>query len=301
MHSWATLLLPYIEQENVYRLFDVSYNPFTGGPSGTPDPAYRTAQLHVKSRGRAYDDPAQPSLNGVPQYIGAARTKIKTYQCPSTPVGPESRDPVDQFGPIDYMAIALTDIEARTNGPVPQGHRSSDITQRVLGAMTCDGRKVVNIADGSSNTILVIEDAGRSHPQVTSFGALSSSNRFSNMMSPLLPMNPPYAGSGPGRRVFAWVDADACTNGVSGPSNATPTAARIAKVNNHSSPIGGPAGCPWSTNNCGPNDEPFSFHSGIVQAVMADGSVRAIRDSIDPLTLKWVSGAEDGQVIGGLE
>ena len=44
------------------------------------------------------------------------------------------------------------------------------------------------------------------------------------------------------------------------------------------------------------NDEAFSFHSGGVNAVMGDGSVRFIRDSIDALTLRYLVAATDGKV-----
>jgi prepilin-type N-terminal cleavage/methylation domain-containing protein/prepilin-type processing-associated H-X9-DG protein len=278
VHGWATLILPYIEQDNVYRLFDTSYNHFG-------DANYRNTTLHPKSRGRAYDDSALPSG------FTAGQTKIKTYICPSTPIGNDARDPVNSLGGIDYMAIALTDIISNpANGTV--GTRGG-IADRVYGAMNCDGRPIIGITDGSTNTLLFIEDTGRAHPQVGTFGANASSGRLSAMLSPANAMALPASGA---RRVFAWVDADAATNGVSGPNNST--GSKIAKINNNASPIGGPVGvCPWSTNNCGPNDEPFAFHSGGVNATMGDGSVRFIRDSIDALVLKFISGADDGQIV----
>jgi prepilin-type processing-associated H-X9-DG protein len=98
-----------------------------------------------------------------------------------------------------------------------------------------------------------------------------------------------------GRRVFAWADADAVANGFSGPSNAAGGPAnRIAKVNNYATPVGGPPECRWSVNNCGPNDEPFSFHQGGVMAVFGDGSVRFIRDGLDTLVYKALACADDG-------
>ncbi|MFO0798429.1 MAG: DUF1559 domain-containing protein [Gemmataceae bacterium] len=278
VHGWSTQILPYIEQNAVYNQFDVTYNSLADTAN------YRVASLHAKSKGRAYDDANYPSG------FLAAQTKIKTYVCPSTPIGNESRDPVNSLGGIDYMACALSDIISNpANGTV--GTRGG-IPDRVYGAMTCDGRTIVGITDGSSNTILLIEDAGRAHPSVGTFGANASSGRLSAMNSPANPMTLPATGA---RRVFAWADADAATNGVSGPSNST--GSRVAKVNNNPSPIGGPTTCPWSTNNCGPNDEPFSFHTGGVMAAMGDGSVRFIRDSVDALVLKFAVGADDGQVV----
>ena len=160
-----------------------------------------------------------------------------------------------------------------------------------MGPLTPEGTKIPQILDGSTNTILVVEDAGRAHFAVSTFGAGSS--RSSPVASP--GHSTPGDGlAGNARRVYAWADPDAATNGFSGPSKSLGD--RTAKINNNNSIIGGPTACRWSVNNCGPNDEPFAFHTGLVQAVMCDGSVRTIRESIDGLVIKAAVGATDGTV-----
>jgi prepilin-type N-terminal cleavage/methylation domain-containing protein/prepilin-type processing-associated H-X9-DG protein len=299
IHSTPTLLLPYVEQDNVYKLFNHDANALTvygatlsGGIWTTPS----GAQLHAKARGLAYTDSSHPAGQR------AAKTFIKTYVCPSTPVGPSGRDSVHGYGPIDYMFIAITDIDERPTSPTykartPTSPPADWLSQVRQGMLTCDGRSIGAVPDGTSNTVMVFEDASRSHPSLALFGAYSS--RTSPVQNPADPIDG-QSGSGMtfpnGRRVFAWADPDAATNGVSGPSNADlPQSNRIAKINNHPAPVGGPGICPWSRNNCGPNDEPFSFHQGGVNACMGDGSVRFIRDGIDALVLKAIVGASDGQ------
>jgi prepilin-type processing-associated H-X9-DG protein len=144
-------------------------------------------------------------------------------------------------------------------------------------------------------TILWIEDAGRSHPDVSTFGAYSTRN--TPVSGAADPIN--NASGANGRRAFAWADADAVSNGYSGPSNAISPGSRVAKINNYVTPHGGPPECRWSVNNCGPNDEPFGFHPGGVNATMGDGSVQFLADDVDGIIVKWLVGAQDGEVVSG--
>jgi len=297
IHSTATMLLPYIEQTSLYQMFDTETNaisaynatPATGGyatPSG--------ALLHPLARGLAYNDPRHPSGQA------AARTLVKTFVCPSTPLRPSDRDPAHGYGPFDYMFAAVSDIDARA-GSGTYGMRTSTsdaqyLSQVVAGMLGCDASHGLrNVTDGMSNTIMILEDAGRSHPAVAKIGAYSS--RTSPVNGPVDPIEG-KGGSGStianGRRVYAWADADAVTNGVSGPSNAIAPHSRVARVNNAASPFGGPATCPWDLNNCGPNDEPFSFHTGGINIAVGDGSCRFLSETVDAIVLKSLVGASEG-------
>jgi prepilin-type N-terminal cleavage/methylation domain-containing protein/prepilin-type processing-associated H-X9-DG protein len=293
IHSTATMILPFIEETSTYNKFDVNYDVSNYG--GTVDATgARTlpsgALLHAKAKGRAYDDAAHP------QSQEAAKTKINAFLCPSVAGGP--RDPVSGYGGFDYMFTALSDVNSSgvggTRGERQLGGPSGADWKRevVEGCLNCADRGYERVKDGSSKTILAMEDAGRAHPNVAQYGARSSRNAVTGSSQADGPI--PRDGSGNGaRRVFAWADPDACTNGYSGPHQST--ASKQARINNHSTPVGGPPECLWSLNNCGPNDEPFSFHPGGVNIVMGDGSVRFLTESVDGVAVKWLVGANDAQ------
>ena len=286
-HSFGTQLLPYIEQEVVYKMFDHSTQIFPGGTAITGYAAYAgTSGLHLSSRGRDYDDPAQPSG------WTAAKTVINTFVCPSVPMPPIARGVGDSeaLGPVDYMVAVVSDVNDTTLERGGNADKAMGMLGLNQGPNSC--------TDGLSNTIMVIEDAGRAYTTVARFGAASS--RTSPLSTPvhsaagLTGAGAALAGA---RRVYAWADPDAFANGFSGPSNSTATGGKIARINNNATPTGGPSTCLWSVNNCGPNDEPFSFHGGGVNATMGDGSVRFIKETVNPITLKYAIGATDGKPV----
>jgi prepilin-type processing-associated H-X9-DG protein len=294
IHSTATMILPHIEQQAVYDMFDHDTDPiaaYSATPSGTGFKTPTGCILHAKARGRNYDDPANP--NGQL----AAKSKIDSFICPSVPIGNIERDPVHSYGGIDYMVLALSDVDARPGATygmrtTPSGSPEW-LSQVVAPYLDCEGGGIGRVTDGTTHTIMWIEDAGRAHPDVDIHGAYST--RFTPVPSAADPIN--MSSGANGRRVFAWADADAVSNGFSGPSNAVSPASKVAQLNNYSNPYGGPAECRWSVNNCGPNDEPFAFHSGGVNATMGDGSVRFLSENIDGVVVKWMVGAEDGETI----
>ena len=283
--SPATAILPYIDQANVYNLMEHNLQYASMAAAG-----YTMTQIHPTAKGAIYNDPNYPNT------VAAAKTQIPVFICPSTPIGATGRSP-DGFGAFDYMFIAVTDIEDGSGGTAdsPIGTRPLGSAQRVVmtrqGHLSCEnGWGFANVTDGTSNTILCIEDAGRAHPSIAIFGSQSA------RPSPIAEGPAWTGGASGGRRMYAWADPDCTTNGLSGPSNST--GSRLAKVNNNSNPTGGPATCAWSVNNCGPNDEPFSFHTGGCHAAMGDGSVRFLSENMDTLTLKYIAGAQDGKVTG---
>jgi len=251
LHSTFTYLLPYVEQENVYRLIDLNFS---------------------------YNDRRRPS-NQV-----AAKTEIKTFLCPSNAL--YRRDPYG-YGGCDYMPTAATDIDPAT------GWRNTDT--RRLGALQFPATTILSILDGTSHTIALAEDTGRNHESIYPF--TTSQYPDPVIVAGWHPL-PPDLPTASGNRAFnRWAEPDT-GNGISGPPNNV-GGLKSPVINNNSRPFLGPPDCPWIRNNCGPNDEIFSFHPGGAQAVFCDGSVRFLRESISPVVLRHLVTADEGVPLSG--
>ncbi len=284
--STPTLLLPFIEQANAYNMME---HKLTFAEMSTAPYNYNMTTIHKNALGAVYHDPNFPNT------VAAAKTHIPAFICPSTPVDAGTRSP-DGYGVWDYMFISVSDVEEDAGQTDPVGTRPTTSARRVAmtkqGFLSCERNwGFGNVTDGTSNTILCIEDAGRAHPNAGQFASLST-------RPAVIPTDTVAwtGGATGGRRMYAWADPDSSTNGLSGPSNALSPASRLMGINGYRTPMGGPPECRWTQNNCGPNDEPFSWHIGGCQAVMGDGSVKFLSENMDTMTLKWLAASQDGRV-----
>ena len=103
------------------------------------------------------------------------------------------------------------------------------------------------------------------------------------------------------RAINRWAEPEN-GNGVSGPPTGDPGSPLFANkpgpyVNQNATPVGGPTTCPWSTNNCGPNDELFSSHPGGVNVLFLDGHVQFLRDAVSGRNLRYLCDPADGQTV----
>jgi prepilin-type N-terminal cleavage/methylation domain-containing protein/prepilin-type processing-associated H-X9-DG protein len=117
--SWPPFILPYIEQDAIYRLY------------------------HFEVR---WDDKSaiyNPTNNDI------SKMKISTFVCPSNPVSTFDR------APLDYPAAN----QVVTNNPLIVPTPPNDST--FVGILGKDvRRRITEISDGTSNTLLLAEDAG---------------------------------------------------------------------------------------------------------------------------------------------
>ena len=261
--STFTSMLPFIDQGPLYNNFNFM--------------AHYTSPLNRDGTGKPF-----------------AAAKITAYLCPSNAVN--AADTLG-YGVCDYMPLAYVDLAAPGNaaGVIP-GLRNP-CTAGSIGsckdtAFGLFGNSIGSITDGSSNTIGIIEDAGRPSLQVV--GSVYSPSQIVGG-APLTIDTTQLCGGGTTLCPNRWADADS-GQGVSGPPNAVTQP--IGIINQNSTPYGGPTSCPWTVNNCGPNAEPFSLHTGGCHALLCDGSIRFISQNIDTQIVRRLADRADGEVIG---
>ncbi|OWK37736.1 DUF1559 domain-containing protein [Fimbriiglobus ruber] len=200
----------------------------------------------------------------VATHAGAFKNVIKTFICPSYPY--EAKDS-QGYGYVHYGATVYTDISQTT------GLRDK-VNARVRGALDNIQNPISSITDGTSNTIMIGEDAARRENYVTNPA----------YTDPAVSAGVANDGSFGTRRFWRWGEQDSGF-GVSGDPllNTSSTSFKIINNNNTSPGTDGPTTCNWlTTNNCGTNDELFSFHTGGAMVVFCDGHVAFLRDSMQP-------------------
>ncbi|MEJ7592603.1 MAG: DUF1559 domain-containing protein [Planctomycetaceae bacterium] len=256
--SLYVAILPFVEQANIYSQWNMNFH---------------------------YTNAANAPL---------AKKIVPGYVCPSNAI-----TQIDSlgYGTSDYMPIAYTDIDPITgarNGLTVGVTLNAD-SNGALGAC----RKMADSTDGTSNTILVIEDAGRKtgasgKADITSVRYIGGSRGYDSTQLYAAPDVAPGVPGGNFSAPNRWADTDG-GSGVSGAAN-YPTDTKI--INNNATPKDGPASCRWNVNNCGPNDEPFSQHTGGCQAVLGDGSVRFLSENLDRHIMRKLCNPQDGEVLG---
>ena len=218
-HGWGQYLLPYIEQDNLYKQYDFN---------------------------KDWRDPANQPIT---------KTPIKIFLCPSSP-DPQRLDTFTSDGftnwqssPSDYAidnGISALPIQQGFIPPQAIQYTGALIPSAAIFNFTppplffyshFEPQKLASVLDGLSNTMFFTEDAGR--PQRWQKGRL---------------VNGRSSGAG-------WADHDNeyWTDGYLLDGSAS----------------GGP--CPMNCNN---NNEAYSFHSGGMNTLYGDGSVRFLKDSM---------------------
>lgn len=258
-HSAFTYMLPYIEQDVIYQMIDLNQ--------------YYNANSASK-----------------PNHVVAFKQVIKTYLCPSYPFEP--KDPLG-YGYTNYGATVYTDIVVRPGqGGTSVGVGLRDkVNARQRGAMDNLPISSTGITDGTSNTMLIAEDAARRDGYLTNPAYIDPAKQLGIAVD--------SGTSVATRRFWRWAEQDTGF-GVSGDPMLNTMTANFKVINNNATSPGtdGPTTCNWKlTNNCGPNDEIFSFHTGGANVLFADGHVAFLSDTISPVVVATLVSRMGGEPV----
>ena len=135
-HGWIVRILPYIELDNLHKLYHFEVN---------------------------WDDPLNDSTNPAINPNQLNQYRIKLTQCPSAPT---KRVGSNQRGPTDYSAINIFQHAGDDYTPYTreEQYNNTGVLANVnvpAGGHDTSGYRVADVLDGASNTIMVAEDAGR--------------------------------------------------------------------------------------------------------------------------------------------
>jgi prepilin-type N-terminal cleavage/methylation domain-containing protein/prepilin-type processing-associated H-X9-DG protein len=257
--TWCLLILPYAEQDNVYKLWDIRLKYAAQAP--------QAQQAQVKT----FYCPSRRS----PSPLSAAET---FDSADATAVPPwDSSGGQFRFSAANNPAGAMTDYAAcvgdfrgapnnpstprwfavDANGAMVLATSSvagSGLTARVDAFR--GGTNIAAITDGTSNTFL----AGEKHVPQGALGRLKAGD------------GPAFSG--------AWTSYSGRVAGIEDPLGQGPQ--------DISRSISGDG---WWARKFG------SWHTGVCQFVFCDGSVRAVKTSVDTTSLRRMAVRNDGEVV----
>jgi prepilin-type N-terminal cleavage/methylation domain-containing protein len=286
--GWATMLLPQIDQGNLFNSIGSANASFTSGLQGlttaavTPNtvtkaiPAFRCPTdigtdgfglTSVEANGTATAVNGTSIVLGRANYVGVCGTDPAW-----TPATDATYTPTNL---INTAGFAIGAIGYYTNTTVPTGANAlSVLTSKFGGAFGCNSNVGISqMTDGSSNCIVIGE---RYSPSGTS----SSTTTL-----------------GDATWVGASDDGEAGTSGTAAaPKPAYPGATGQALVLGEAS-----NGINFNFTNASPRPSTTGFgslHTGGAHFLMGDGTVRFISSNISNLTYRSLSRINDGATVG---
>jgi prepilin-type N-terminal cleavage/methylation domain-containing protein/prepilin-type processing-associated H-X9-DG protein len=275
-----TRVLPYMDQQNVYNLINFSW-----------------AALDEKNCPPAVGGPG-PLFPGVGQN-SAYSTVINTFLCPSSPVdgkinyyntcwsgfgngsgNPVPNPPTQIWGRTDYFATpgfhasllqklgfpaAYVAAQGGDSGVICDISTSNPVTGLVITPIA--HVKIANITDGTSNTVMVAEGAGR---PVGYNHARTIYYQYGLPVDGVI--NPVNGGGGAWADPFSYAHLDGSSaDGIRGNG--------ICLI------------------NCTSNNEIYSFHAGGANMLFSDGSVHFFKESMDPRIVCYMITRAGGEVV----
>jgi type II secretory pathway pseudopilin PulG len=220
-------------------------------------------------------------------------TVISTFLCPTATRVPDGgRDAIDPndpmavatgigYGVTDYAALCATTIDplGRTGGPCSTPIAIyRNCTLRTNGLLKQGLTRLAEVTDGLSQTIAITEDAGRDARYVSEY----SESYYTPVLNVTRPVPPGQ------RRFWRWAEPDSAIVSSTAINNkATPSHENSEYPTTYTT----------QGNSAGADDEIFGFHPGGVNALVGDGSVRFLKESLNIVIQRSLITPSGGEVV----
>lgn len=232
--SWFTAILPFLEQDGLFQ----SYNPAMHWHDAGNVPA-------VTASVPAYSCPSAPDR------VGFEWTVLIDYANATTTSATLTPRAFYEGATTDYANVG--GVTSQLNAILPANQRLGDPLN--CGILKTTSVRLAEVTDGLSNTLLVVECAGR--PELYQVGRLVPDGTTPKTWSGAASVTRPFPTGG----VWASHNKGFLIGGAQPDGN---TAIR-------------PGTCPI---NCSNDNEVYSFHVGGAQTLFADGSVQFLSSAI---------------------
>jgi prepilin-type N-terminal cleavage/methylation domain-containing protein/prepilin-type processing-associated H-X9-DG protein len=239
--GWVVRDLPFIEQGNLAALYDFN-----------------------------------ASWETLPTNRPLVANRVKVFECPSNPVLGQMDGTLNTNPAWDPPIAACCDYAA------VNGVWSATTGQGFDGAMPWNAQiRLTDVSDGTSNTLLLVESAGR--PLVWQAGrrlaGYSATTRVNGGGWPRPTSDYQLIGSSADGTAFPGPCVINCTTG----------------------PNCGPGMYPHPVFGTQPDTQVYAFHPGGANVAMADGSVRFVQQSVSFSTFAALVTRAGGEVVTGLD
>jgi prepilin-type processing-associated H-X9-DG protein len=261
-------ILPYIEQDNLGKLVDVTMVPLYNSNPAT-----------------------YPLTPG--NYV-ASITPVKLFVCPSDPMGGRNPNaaairpdgtpsPTDRYAGLNYVTcIGSGDGSADNTGTWWGQYKTSD------GMFGQTPINIAGVSDGLSNTVAFSESTmGTGLPDATGATPADAARQVLTLPGSTVTSDANCAAGAAGSGVWSGMRGAKWINGHYADAN----------YNHHLVPNDKRWDCSNGSHNPG-QAAARSYHSGGVNVLLGDGSVHFVRDSIDPATWRALATRNGGEVVG---
>jgi prepilin-type N-terminal cleavage/methylation domain-containing protein/prepilin-type processing-associated H-X9-DG protein len=255
-------LLPYLEQDNLYRSIDFTFPPETPGMEGP-----------VVNFMPAWQNPGRVNAT-------ACRTVVKGFLCPSDPAPLASDWPGQNNYYANLGTTFLCDLSEKLPSELVPGSQPTGVFYYLSSV------RITDLTDGTSNTALFSEKlrgTGNPNPRTDMF-IMTNTATLDDTYNTCQGMNAATATPLTSKQGFSWVMGEMCCttyNHVSLPNSTT-----CAGI-----------GFPQGMENMAMDVPPSSGHTGGVNAAFCDGSVHFIASGIDLVTWRALGTRNGGEVI----